>query len=254
MIEQSQAGKTQSPSLQQKRIVISGGTTGIGRAIAMLLASQGARVLIFGRHKPELDDAINAVRQAGGGEVFGLTADTSRKEDIEQVFAMADRELGGVDILINSAALPAQSIVDTSYEEQQYVVGTNLIGYMAMAQQAIQRMKPKGSGHIVFVGSMSADVREKGNSLYVATKGGIQALAEALRKEVNEAGIKVSLIEPGEVGSDMNQLSPPEQREKQAELAQLKAEDIAECVLFCLNQPPRVDIIDLQVRPHKQLI
>jgi NADP-dependent 3-hydroxy acid dehydrogenase YdfG len=236
-----------------KSIVVTGGTTGIGRATAILLASHGAKVLVFGREQTLLDDALNAI-QATGNKAIGLTADSSNKDDITRIFQTADKELGGVDILINNAALAGQSIIDMPYDEQEYVVRTNLLGYMHMAQEAIKRMRPKSSGHIVFVGSMSANVRETGSSLYVATKSGIQGLTEALRKEVNEMGIKVSLIEPGEVGSDMNPNPPEKQRQRQSELVQMKAEDIADCIYYVLTRPRRMDVIELRVRPHLQLI
>ena len=101
---------------------------------------------------------------------------------------------------------------------------------------------------------MSADVREKGSSVYVATKAGIQGFSETLRKEVNPLGVKVTLIEPGAVGTDMQPSTPDEQREKTKELEMLKAEDIAQCVLYVLTQPKRCDVVEVKIRPHLQLI
>ncbi|MGE5637371.1 MAG: SDR family oxidoreductase [Chloroflexota bacterium] len=240
-------------SLQNKTILITGGTTGIGRATAIYLASFGPKMLIFGRGEKELNDALKDIK-AAGGNVIGLTADASKKEDIERVFSKVDSELGDLDILINNAALGAEAIAEMSYDDQEYIVKTNLLGYMTIAHEALKRMKNKQAGQILIVGSMSADVREKGSSVYVATKAGIQGFTEALRKEVNESGIRVSLIEPGEVGSDMNKLTPEQQRQKQQELKQLKAEDIANCIHYVLTRPKRVDIIEVKIRPHLQLI
>jgi NADP-dependent 3-hydroxy acid dehydrogenase YdfG len=238
--------------LDGKKIVITGGTTGIGRATAILLASKGAKILIFGRGKSELNDAMRDISKVGN--VAGLTGDTSRKEDVHRVFEVVDRELGGLDVLIDNAALGAETVEDMSIDNQEYIVKTNLLGYMSMAHEAIKRMKPKGQGHIVVIGSMSAIVREAGSSVYVATKSGIEGFTEALRKEVNTLGIKVTLIEPGEVGTDMNALPPEEQRKKQSELKQLKAEDIADCVYYVLTRPKRVDVVEIRVRPHLQII
>lgn len=107
---------------------------------------------------------------------------------------------------------------------------------------------------IVNIGSMSADVREKNSSVYVATKSGIQGFSEALRKEVNSLGIKVTLIEPGAVGTDMQPQPPEEQRQLEANMEMLKAEDIAACVLYTLTQPKRCDMVNIQIRPHLQII
>lgn len=244
----------QPESITNKSILITGGTTGIGRATAILLASQGARVMVFGRHGQELNDAMKDIRQAGG-EVTGLTADTASPEDIKRVFQEVDRQMDGLDILINNAALGYNSVMEGTYKDWQYIVSTNLLGYMAMAHEAIERMKDQKHGHIVNIGSMSADVREKDSSVYVATKAGIQGFSEALRKEVNPLGIKVTLIEPGAVGTDMqSQYSPEEQREKIEKMEMLRAEDIAACVLYTLTQPKGCDVVNVQIRPHLQSI
>jgi NADP-dependent 3-hydroxy acid dehydrogenase YdfG len=237
-----------------KSILITGGTTGIGRAIAILLAAQGARVMIFGRHEQELNEAMNDIRQAGG-EVLGLTADVSDPQDVQRVFQEFDGQMDKLDILINNAALGYGSVMEGGYPEWEYILKTNLLGYMAMSHEAIQRMKANGWGHIVNIGSMSADVREKDSSVYVATKSGIQGFTEALRKEVNSQGIKVTLIEPGAVGSDMqSQYSPEQQRERIEKMKMLRAEDIAACVLYTITQPKRCDVVSLQIRPHLQEI
>jgi NAD(P)-dependent dehydrogenase (short-subunit alcohol dehydrogenase family) len=239
--------------LSDKRALITGGTTGIGRATALLLATRGAHVLVFGRHEPELNDAMADLRQVSSN-VHGLIADAARIDDVRRVFKEVDARLGHLDILINNAALGAEGLSDMKHEDWEYVVQANLIGYMSCAQEAIQRMKARKQGHIIHVGSMSADVREKDSSVYVATKSGVQGFTEALRKEVNELGIKVSLVEPGSVGTDMQEESPEEQREKEERGEMLMAEDIARCIEYCLTQPKRCDVVVVQIRPHKQPI
>lgn len=240
-------------SVNGKNILITGGTTGIGRSTAILLAAQGAQVMIFGRHEQELKDAIRDI-QSTGGTVSGFTADTSNPDDIRRVFKEVDRQMGRLDVLINNAALGYNSVMEGGYPDWKYIVSTNLLGYMAMAHEAIERMKANGQGHIINIGSMSADVREKDSSVYVATKAGIQGFSEALRKEVNPMGIKVTLIEPGAVGTDMQPQPPEEQRQLQEKMEMLKSEDIAACVLYTLTQPRRCDVVVVQIRPHLQSI
>lgn len=239
--------------LAGKRILITGGTTGIGRAIAVLLGSYGAQVVTFGRKQEALDEALDAIR-AAGGQAEGLLADISNADDVKRVFAFADEKLGGLDVLVNNAALGAESLSEMGDADWRYVIQTNLVGYMATAKEALNRMQPLKNGHIVLIGSMSADVRESGSSVYVATKSAIQGFAESLRKEVNPDGIKVSLVEPGAVGSDMQDTTPAEERDNQQKGEMLRAEDIAVAVHYILTQPRRCDVVSLQIRPHLQLI
>jgi NAD(P)-dependent dehydrogenase (short-subunit alcohol dehydrogenase family) len=189
-------------SVSGKAVLVTGGTTGIGRATARLLLGQGARVLVFGRDEGALRDAL-AELEGTGGEVHGLTADVSLMDDVRRVFAEVDRRLGGLDILVNNAAVTGEGFEDDDLERIEYVVRSNVVGYLACAHEAVARMKVRGRGHVVLVGSMSADLREPDGSTYVATKAAIQAMAESLRKTVNEDGIKVTLIEPGKVATDM---------------------------------------------------
>jgi len=241
-------------NIDRKRIVITGGTTGIGKATAQLLASLGGQIFIFGRDKDDLDQAIDSINAQAQGKVYGITADITLKEDIELIWKEIDNTLGGIDILINNAALPANGIIDEEYENIKYILETNVLGYISFTKEAVSRMKTQREGHIVNIGSMSAETHEETGTVYVATKSAIRGFSAALRKEVNELGIKVSLIEPGAVTSDMQPAPKEEQRKQIEKMEMLEAEDIAMSVLFCLSQPKRSDIVSLQVRPHLQVI
>lgn len=239
-------------NIEGKAAIVTGGTTGIGRATARLLAERGARVLIFGRDENDLQEALSELQQCG--QIHGVKADQSRLEDVQRIFTEADAQLGGVDILINNAAISAGGVLESEQEEIRYGLEANVLGYMACTKEAISRMKAKGAGHIVCIGSLSADQREEENDVYVATKAAIQAFSESLRKGVNPLGIKVSLIEPGRVSTDMPNESPEEQEQKQQRGEMLNAGDIAEAVHYCLTQPARCDVIVVQIRPHLQSI
>lgn len=252
------ASQTNTQSVAGKSVVVTGGTTGIGRATAKLLASEGAKVLIYGREEQPLQDALNEIKQSAQdqAEIVGLTADQSKPEDVQRVFQEADQKLGGVDILVNNAALSAQSILDSDYTEWEYVLKTNVLGYMNCCREAVNRMKSNGGGHIVNVGSMSAKARDKGSDVYTATKSAIEGFSDSLAKQVNEQGIRVTVIEPGLVGTDMTTRKVPaeQQPQKEQEEQMLTAEDLAQCVLYTLSQPARCDISLVQIRPTKQTI
>lgn len=236
---------TEAPSLQGKRVLITGGTTGIGRAIARLLASEGAAIFTFGRHEKELSDALKDI-SAAGGDPSGMVADAAQREDVESVFKETDRLLGGVDVLIANAAIGAEGLMDESEDEWRYAVETNLVGYLAFARGAALRMKKQG-GHIVLIGSMSAEYRGKNSSVYVATKSALQGFAMSFRREMAPHNIKVTLIEPGLVGSDMIDAPPSTQRRKIESGHMLRAEDIAVAVHYVLSQPKRCVVMSMQI-------
>lgn len=242
-------------NINQKRIVVTGGTTGIGKAIADLLVSIGGRVFIFGRDENDFNNAVEDIKgKSKTGEIFGVAADITKKEDIQLIWEKVDNVLGGIDILINNAALPARGIIEGEYDDWKYILETNVLGYIAFAKEAVNRMKEQKEGHIINIGSMSAEVKEKTGVIYVSTKTAIRGFSTALRKEINPLGIKVSHVEPGAVTSDM-QPDPKElQQEKIEKMEMLEAEDIAMSVLFCLSQPKRCDIVSMQIRPHLQII
>lgn len=244
-------------SLRGLRVVIAGGTTGIGRATAARLVREGAKVLVFGRNQGPLDNALVTIggEIQNGGEIHGVTGDQAQYADVARVFAEADARLGGVDVLVASAGLASGGVADTDPTEFDNTVRTNVVGYMNGAHEAMKRMRPQGKGHIVFIGSMSAVSRGGGGDVYVATKAANQAFAESLRKTASEYGVKVSLVEPGLVGTDMQtDISLDKQREMIESGDMLKSEDIAAAVLYILHQPDRSVVTDLRIRPLKQPI
>jgi NADP-dependent 3-hydroxy acid dehydrogenase YdfG len=230
-----------------KKAIVSGGTTGIGRATAIQLARWGADVLLFGRHEPELQDAMEHLRRLET-KVVGLCADQADPADVAKVFRRADSDLGSsIDFLINNAAEGLDSLEELSDERIDYAIKQNLTGYLTCTRNALKRMK--AGAHIVNVGSISADERGPESEVYTATKAGIRGFSESLRKTLQSRKIRVSLIEPGWVGTDMSDETPEEQRELEQKDEMLKAEDVAQTIAFCLAQPLRCDVSLVQVVP-----
>jgi NAD(P)-dependent dehydrogenase (short-subunit alcohol dehydrogenase family) len=236
-------------SLAGKRILVTGGTTGIGRATILALAKEDARLLTFGREAAPLAELLDL---AGLPQTFGLTADVSKADDVKTIFEAVDDRLGGIDTLVACAAVGAQPIHEMSDADWRYVVETNLIGAMACTRAALQRMIAQGSGLIILISSISPEIKAPGESVYAATKGGINDFALTLRKEVGDAGVRVTVIEPGSVGSDMQPCTAEEQREAIEKGEMLFAEEIAEAILFVLTRSTRCDIPMLRIEPLRQ--
>lgn len=237
-------------SLAGKRILVTGGTTGIGRSTVHLLVGEGAKVLTFGRHKPELDQAL-ADAPTGPGEALGLVADSSRREGVQTVFSAVDELLGGLDMLVCCAALGAQPIHEMAEDDWRYVVETNLVGYLACARAAMERMEGQG-GHLLFVSSISPIIKAAGESVYSATKAGVEAFAETLRKETTDRDLKITVIQPGSVDTDMQECSGDDKREAVEKEEMLHAEEVAEAILFALTRSHRTDVVTLRIEPRLQ--
>jgi 3-oxoacyl-[acyl-carrier protein] reductase len=236
---------TEQPDLKGRKAIVTGGTTGIGRAIAILLASYGAKVFTCGRDKEHLDDALARIREVGDGD--GLAVDLSKPKDVERFFAAAEDYLGGIDIAVINAAVPADALAETSEDDTRYQLETDFVSYVITAQESAKRMK--AGSDIVFIGSMSAVSRKGGSSIYVAAKSGIQGFAASLRQELAEQDIKVGLIEPGFTGADFQypDFPPEKQRDLIHEHRMLRAEDIAVATHFMLTQPRRTAVSLMRV-------
>lgn len=241
-------------NFSERSVIVTGGTTGIGRAIAYQLAAAGAKVVLVGQDQEHLEETLSGAGADYADRLKGVLADLSSEDGIKQLFDEADKELDKLDLFINNAALGAGGVTEGNYSEWNNVIQTNLTAYIACASFAAERMKSAGSGHIINIGSMSANTREKGSTVYVATKSGIQGFSESLRKELNELGIKVSLIEPGAVDTDMQPASTEEKAESVEKMEMLQAEDIASAVMYVASQPTRCDVVELKIRPHLQII
>jgi 3-hydroxy acid dehydrogenase/malonic semialdehyde reductase len=234
-----------------KRVLVTGGTTGIGRAAVAMFAKHGAHVLTFGRHQSSLDDSL-AASDGGSGVADGVIADAASKEDMDRVFATVDDRLGGIDLLVTCAAIGAEPLHEMAEDDWRQVIETNLIGTLAAARRAIPRMEAQGGGHLVFVGSISVDIKKPGESVYAATKAGIQAFAETLHKEVADKNIKVSVIQPGSVATPMQECRDDEKAQAIADHEMLYADEVAEAILFTATRSGRADIVNLRIEPVRQ--
>jgi NAD(P)-dependent dehydrogenase (short-subunit alcohol dehydrogenase family) len=241
---------TKQPDLKGKRAIITGGTTGIGRAIAVLLASEGVKVFVCGRSEPHLEDALARIREVGEGD--GIAIDVAEPENVVTVFDRAVEYLGGLDIAVINAAIAAEGLSETSRADLRYAIATDFTAYLLSAHAAVDHLGERGD--IVLIGSMSAHVLGPHSTIYAGIKYGIQGFSEALRRELGPKGIKVSLVEPGKTGSDMQlpDIPPEKQREMIAADEMLRAEDVAVGVHYLLTQPRRTVVQQLTITPLMQ--
>ncbi len=187
--------------LNEQLAIVTGGSRGIGRAISAALVREGVSVAICGRDQARLASAIRAL--SSDGHVIGRTCDVSQWEDVREFYAYVDRELGGVDILINNAGVGLFGTVDElSPPEWEEVIATNLRGPFYFSHLAVPRMKRRGGGFILNIGSLAGKHAFAGGAAYNASKFGLVGLTEAMMLDLRHTNIRVSTIMPGSVDTE----------------------------------------------------
>lgn len=242
--------------VRTKKVFLTGGTSGIGRATALLLAKMGYRVFIVGRDSAKMHDVLRDAEQRGLERLITpIIHDLSRMQGTKELLDDIWQEHGPFEILVNNAGMGFGGVVGVEIREINHMIETNLVAYMHLSGFFAQRMKDNGlEGDILNIGSMSSDTRDAGSSGYVASKAGIQGFTEALRKEVNPYNIRVALIEPGSVSTDMQPQNPQEKSELQNKGEMLDSQDIADLIAYILQLDRRVSVAEVKIKPLKQLI
>jgi 3-hydroxy acid dehydrogenase/malonic semialdehyde reductase len=238
--------------LAGKRILITGGAGGLGRAVVARLAEAGAHLLVADRDTADFD----ALPPPSSGTIDTVAVDLSSPEGIARMFARVDDRLEGLDILIACAGVGAGPLMEMPAAAWRYVIESNLMSYLACTQGAVERIRAggTGAGMIILVGSISVHIKAVGESVYNATKGGVASFAETLRKELMPEHIRVTLIEPGAIGTSMQPFSARERARLIAEHELLPPAEVAEAILFAATRPAGVDVVTLRIEPVVQKI
>jgi 3-hydroxy acid dehydrogenase/malonic semialdehyde reductase len=243
--------------LQGKRVLITGGAGGVGRAVAARMVAEGARVLIADREELDLRRVVETVKGDNAeAEIDSVTADLSSPTGVARMFARVDGWLEGLDMLIACAGVGSGPLMEMAEPDWRYVIESNLVSYVACTQGAIERMRAADIKHglIVLVGSISVHIKAVGESVYNASKGGVASFAETLRKELIPHSIRLTLIEPGAIGSAMQPFSLEERQRLMAEYQLLPPEEVADAILFAATRGPGVDVVTLRIEPLVQKI
>ena len=237
--------------------LVTGASSGIGEATAVTLAEAGASVAIGARRRDRLD-GLAARLGAAGAKVVTLDLDVTDEAACRDAVARTRSELGGLDVLVNNAGVMLLgTIVGADPEDWRRMLGTNVLGLMYMTHAAIEGMVEQGSGDVVNISSVAGRQARKGAGVYNASKWAVNAFSESLRQEVTTTGVRVSLVEPGAVSTELtDHITQPEAKAASVQMytsmRALQAEDIARAVLYLVTQPPHVAVNELLVRPTDQ--
>ncbi|MGH8427877.1 MAG: SDR family NAD(P)-dependent oxidoreductase [Gammaproteobacteria bacterium] len=243
--------------LERHVALVSGASSGIGEATALALAARGARVAVAARRRDRLE-ALAARISAKGGEAQVVIADFAEEEQARRAVAETEARFGRLDILINNAGVMYLEPVDSAdLGRWRHMLELNMLGLIAATQAALPGMRRRRSGHIVNVTSTAGRLAAANAAGYAATKFGVVRFSEALRKEVYKDNIRVTVIEPGIVETELREhiADPTTQQALNAwanSMRQLQSADVANAIIFCVEQPDHVNINEILMRPTDQ--
>ncbi|ROI07893.1 SDR family NAD(P)-dependent oxidoreductase [Chryseobacterium sp. H3056] len=239
-----------------KTALITGATSGIGKATATLLAQQGFRIIICGRRTEVLDEVKAQLSRFT--EVFSLNFDQRFLPEVETAFEMLPEDWKNIDVLVNNAgnAHGLDSLADGDTADWDAMIDGNVKGLLYVSKMIIPSMIKRNSGHIVNISSVAARQTYANGVVYCASKRAVDVISEGMRLELTEHGIKVTNIQPGAVETDFSNVrfKGDEERAKTvyAGYEALKAADIADAISYSINAPKHVSISDLTIYPAAQ--
>lgn len=244
--------------LKGKVAVITGASSGIGRAIAKKLAGAGVKVVLAARREKKLKKLKKEIKKAGGNALI-VETDVTKRDDVKNLWTQTEKAYGTCDILVNNAGImPLSYMKNFHTDEWLKMIDVNLNGVLYCLAEIMPAMIEQRSGHIVNISSTAGREVIKGSAVYSATKFGVRALSDGLRTELSpEFGIAVTCIEPGAVETELlESITDDELMEDMedffGEMEFLDAEDIAEAVHYAVSQGKKVNVSELQVRPKDQ--
>ena len=236
-------------ALENKVCLVTGGTRGIGRAIAEMLLEEGAMVVVCGRWPDSVTRAVSEMDARWPSKVKGKAADVSEHEDVHALFEFVDRESGGLDVLVNNAGVGIFAKVSRiTLEEWDKMIHTNLSGAFYCSREALSRFASRGAGYIVNISSLAGKNAFAGGAGYNASKFGLNGFSEALLMDTRYDNVRVSTVMPGSVATEFGRAAASGET---GEDWKVHPEDMAGVVRMLLQMPERTIVSQVEIRPAK---
>jgi clavulanate-9-aldehyde reducatase len=245
-----------SIDLSGQVVAVTGASSGIGEAVAFACARAGASVALAARRMDRIEAVAEQI-SGEGGRAIAIETDVGDEQQARAFVERAHSDLGRLDVLVNNAGVMLLGpIEDAPTDEWRQMIHANVFGVLYCTHAALPLMKAHGSGHIVNVSSVAGRVARAGSGVYSLTKHGVGAFSEALRQEAVAINVRVTLIEPGAVATELaghNRAPVLEQMARNfAGVTPMSSEDIAAAVLYAIGAPENVAVNEILIRPRGQ--
>jgi 3-hydroxy acid dehydrogenase / malonic semialdehyde reductase len=241
-----------------KCVLITGATSGIGEATAVLLANNGYRLILSGRRKERLQSLKSRLSMENGNEILTLNFDVRNLQQVKEALESIPENFKPIDILINNAGLAVglSSFQEGSFDDWERMIDTNLKGILYVTRQIVPQMVERKSGHIINISSIAGKETYPMGAVYCASKHAVQSLSKAMRLDLLKDGIKVTTISPGAVMTEFSlvRFNGDNERAEQvySGFRPLQAIDVAEAIYFAISRPSHVNIDDILIMPADQ--
>ncbi|MBD1898331.1 SDR family oxidoreductase [Coleofasciculus sp. FACHB-129] len=243
--------------LDGKVAIVTGASAGIGEATAIALAAEGASVVIAARRFDQLNAIADGIA-ATGGKALPIVADITDETQVQNLVQKANAQFGRVDILVNNAGIALSGNIEgANTSDWRRMIDLNVLGLMYATHAVLPILKAQGSGHIVNISSVAGRTARVGIGGYNATKWGVNGFSESLRQEVCKHNIRVTIIEPGMVDTEIDShitdpIAKQRTEERRKSIVPLQSEDVAAAIAYAVTQPPRVNVNEILIRPTDQ--
>ncbi|WKK83220.2 SDR family NAD(P)-dependent oxidoreductase [Marivirga arenosa] len=240
----------------KKTAFITGATSGIGQATAILLGKNGFNIIATGRRQERLDELKKELEKHT--EIHTLNFDVRKQKAVLEAIDSLPKEWNQIDVLINNAgnAHGLASIEDGDMKDWEAMIDINVKGLLYVSQPIIQKMIKQGEGHIINIGSVAGKEAYPNGNVYCASKHAVDALNSSMRMDLNKYGIKVSQVAPGLVETEFSLVRFKGDEERSQSVYEgfdaLKAEDIADLILYMATRPKHVNLADVLIFPNAQ--
>jgi clavulanate-9-aldehyde reducatase len=242
--------------LSNQVVAVTGASSGIGEATALACHQAGAAVALAARRGDRIQALAQRIEQ-DGGRAIAVTTDVGEEDQAREFVTRAQAQLGRLDVLVNNAGVMLLGPIENApTEEWRRMIHANLFGVLYCTHAALPIMREQGGGHIVNVSSVAGRIASAGSGVYNLTKWGVGAFSESLRQEALGIGVRVTIVEPGAVATELPGHNRPEVLEQMAKrfagVTPLASEDIARAIVYAIGQPENVSINEVLIRPSGQ--
>lgn len=245
-------------SLEDKIVLITGASSGIGAACARVFAQGKAQLILNARRETALENLAAELEQEYGTPCYLLPFDVRDRATIERAIGALPAEWSTIEVLINNAGLSRglNPLQEGSIQDWEEMIDTNIKGLLYMTRYITPGMVERGSGHVINIGSIAGQETYPKGNVYCATKAAVRALSEGLKQDLLGTPVRVSCIDPGLVETEFSLVRFRGEAEKAAKtyegLTPLSPEDVADVIYFCATRPPHVNISEMLVIPTDQ--